>query len=187
MSDSHVFRGFVLVLLGAILGGVVVLLWQQSVAHAQTQQQGPPTMQDVARLKEITPPSSHPMVDVAMFAANIWFAGEKGNWRLSSYYLGEIRNRIRWEVRLNPGPMGADGKPVPMADIFDGIDHGSLTRLKAAIDSRDAKQFGVEYRQLLEDCYSCHKTANKAFLRPQIPVSGAQPIINLDPAATWPQ
>ena len=43
------------------------------------------------------------MVDVAMFAANLWFAGQKKNWPLANYYLGEMRNRMRWEVHLNPG------------------------------------------------------------------------------------
>src|SRR5437899_11237082 len=39
---------------------------------------------DVTRLKDITPPFSHPMVDVAMFAANLWFAGDRKNWPLRS-------------------------------------------------------------------------------------------------------
>jgi hypothetical protein len=40
---------------------------------------------------------------------------------------------------------------------------------------------------MLEDCYSCHKAALRPYIRPMVPVSGAQPIINLDPAASWPQ
>jgi len=74
-----------------------------------------------------------------------------------------------------------------MAAIFDGIDKGSLTRVKQVIDSKDAKQFPVEYRRMLEDCYSCHKTANRPYLRPMVPATGAQPIVNLDPEADWPQ
>ena len=127
------------------------------------------------------------MVDVAMFAANLWFAGQKKNWPLANYYLGEMRNRIRWEVRLNPGPKGSDGKPVDMQSIFDGIDNGSLTTVKNTIAMKDSKQFVVEYKHMLEDCYSCHMTAGRPYLRPMVPVSGAQPIVNLDPGATWPQ
>ena len=74
-----------------------------------------------------------------------------------------------------------------MANIFDGIDKGGLTRLKTTIEMKDSKQFAAQYKMLLQDCYSCHKTAGRPHLRPMVPVSGAQPIVNLDPAATWPE
>src|SRR6266699_3290903 len=94
--------------------------WEHPAAVAQQNnpQAAPPTMADVAHLKDITPPNSHPMVDVAMFAANLWFAGDKKNWPLANYYLGEMRNRLGWEVRLNPSSKGADGNPVDMKNIF---------------------------------------------------------------------
>jgi hypothetical protein len=190
MATSNWVRSGALLGLGAILGGLFVASWEHSTVKAQ--QSNPPVTQatlvaDVTHLRDITPPNSHPMVDVAMFAANLWFAGDKRNWPLANYYLGELRNRIRWEVRVNPSPKGADGNPVDMANIFDGIDKGSLTKLKTIIEMKDGKQFSAEYKMLLEDCYSCHKTAGRAYLRPMVPVSGAQPIVNLDPAATWPQ
>lgn len=190
MARANWVRSGALLSLGAILGGLFVASWQHSTAKAQ--QNNPPVTQatlvaDVTHLRDITPPNSHPMVDVAMFAANLWFAGDKKNWPLANYYLGELRNRMRWEVRVNPSPKGADGNPVDMANIFDGIDKGSLTKLKAIIDKKDSKQFSPQYKMLLEDCYSCHKTAGRPYLRPMAPVSGAQPIVNLDPTATWPQ
>src|SRR5579863_10006666 len=152
-----------LLVLGAILGGLFVSAWEHSAARAQ--QNVPPVTQatlvtDVTHLRDITPPNSHPMVDVAMFAANIWFAGDKKNWPLANYYLNEMRNRMLWETHLNPAPKGVDGNPVDMANIFDGIDHGSLTKVKNAIAMKDSKEFKLQYRALLEDCYSCHKTAN---------------------------
>lgn len=177
-------------LLGAMLGGLAVSWWDHPVAVGQQNgpQSSPATLQaDVARLKDIAPPNSHPMVEAGMFAANLWFAGEKKNWPLAGYFLNETRNRIRWEVHLNPGPKGADGNPVDMQSIFDGIDNGTLAQVRKAIDAKDGKQFAASYRNLLEDCYSCHKAALRPYLRPMIPASGSQPILNLDPAATWPQ
>jgi trans-aconitate methyltransferase len=76
---------------------------------------------------------------------------------------------------------------VDMQGIFDGIDNGALTTVRKAIEAKDSKQFAASYKNLLEECYSCHKAALRPYLRPMVPVSGAQPIINLDPAATWPQ
>lgn len=190
MANANWIRSLQVFVLGAILGGVFVSAWQHPTAMAQQAgpQANPATMQaDVAHLKDLIPPNSHPMVEVGLFAANLWFAGEKQNWPLAGYYLGEMRNRIRWEVHLNPGPKGADGNPVDMQSIFDGIDNGTLPQVRKAIEAKDSKQFAATYKNLLEDCYSCHKAALRPYLRPMVPVSGAQPIINLDPAATWPQ
>ena len=190
MANANWIRSLQLLILGAVLGGLLVLSSEHPAAIAQqnSPQANPATVQaDVTHLKEITPPNSHPMVEVGMFAANLWFAGQKQNWPLAGYYLNETRNQIRWEVHLNPAPKGADGNPVDMQSIFDGIDNGTLPLLRRAVEMKDSKEFTVMYKRLLQECYSCHKVAGRPYLRPMIPVSGAQPIINLDPAATWPQ
>jgi hypothetical protein len=173
-----------------LFGALLFSAWQHSKAFAQRDNGAPPApppMADVQHLKDITPPMSHPMVDVAFNATNLWFAAEKKNWPLANYFLGETRNRMRWETNLNPGPKGTDGNPVDMKSTFDGIDKGSLTMLKADIEKKDSKAFEDDYKHMLEDCYSCHKAANRPYLRPQIPTAPAQTIINTDPTATWPQ
>jgi hypothetical protein len=190
MVNNDWIRSLKVLALGIILGGLFVSMWEHPAAVAQ--QNGPQAttaslQTDVAHLKDLLPPHSHPIVEVGMFAANLWFAGEKRNWPLADYYLNETRNRIRWEVHLNPAPKGADGNPVDMQSIFDGIDNGTLPKVHKAIEMRDSKQFTVEYKNLLEDCYSCHKAAGRPYLRPMVPVSGAQPIVNLDPGVTWPE
>ena len=35
-------------------------------------------------------------------------------------------------------------------------------------------------------CYSCHKAADKPYLRPQVPTEPATRLINFDPKADWP-
>ncbi|HLJ23201.1 MAG TPA: hypothetical protein VKT71_03775 [Candidatus Acidoferrales bacterium] len=190
MANANWVRNLEMLALGALLGGLLVSSWSRHEVLAQQaapQASSATLAADVAHLKDLIPPHSHPMVEVGMFAANLWFAGQKRNWPLAGYYLNEARNRIRWEVQLNPGPKGADGNPVDMQAIFDGIDNGTLPRVRKAIEAKDGKEFEAAYRSMLEDCYSCHKAALRPYLRPMVPVSGAQPIINLDPAATWPQ
>jgi hypothetical protein len=197
MTQLRLLRNLLLVVVAFVVGCLFVTLWGHSRALAQGGAQGgqggngappaPPTMADVQHLKDITPPASHPMVDVAFNATNLYFAAQKKNWPLANYFLGETRNRMRWETNLNPGPKGTDGKPVDMKATFDGIDNGSLTQLKMAIMAKDSKAFDDSYKHLLEDCYSCHKAANRPYLRPQIPTEAAQTIINTDPDASWPQ
>src|SRR5215831_13310307 len=110
MQPHNGLRVVLLLIAGGIVGSLITATWERSSAFAQqANTPNPATMPaDIARLKDIAPPASHPMVDVAMFAANLWFAAEKKNWPLANYYLGEMRNRMMWEVRLNPGPKGAD-------------------------------------------------------------------------------
>ncbi len=193
MANTNWLRSLLLLVVGGIVGGLLASTWEHSVVLAQRDNaQGTAatlaTMQtDLAHLKEIVPPASHPMVDVGLFAANLWFAGQRRNWPLANYYLGEMRNRMRWEVHLNPGPKGADGTTVDMQSIFDGVDNGTLTSVKRTIQMKDSKQFVAEYKHLLEDCYSCHMRAGRPYIRPMVPVSGSQPVVNLDPDATWPQ
>lgn len=74
-----------------------------------------------------------------------------------------------------------------MKGTLDGIEHGSLAKVKDTIDQKNSQQFATEYKHLLEDCYSCHKNVNRAYLRPMVPATVGQPIINTDAAATWPQ
>src|ERR1700691_5487312 len=115
MANANWIRSLQMLVLGALLGVLFVSSWSHPAASAQqtSPQANPATLQaDVAHLKDLTPPNSHPMVEVGMFAANLWFAGEKKNWPLAGYYLNEARNRIRWEVHLFPDPKSPDGNTI---------------------------------------------------------------------------
>jgi hypothetical protein len=181
---------------GALLGALVTVQYERSaVAIVSAQVQQPPPQMDLATLqadhlalKAIAPTQSHVMADVAIQFGSLWFAGQKKNWPLATYYLNESRNRINWAVRINPTVKAqVTGDPVDIKGIFDGVDTGSIAPLKAAIDKKDSVAFVAAYKVMLESCYSCHKSIGRPYLRPQIPVTAAQPIINVDPAATWPQ
>ena len=77
--------------------------------------------------------------------------------------------------------------PVDLKGIFDAIDTGAFADVKAAIDKKDGPQFAKVYRSALESCYQCHKAVGRPYLRLMVPKTAPQPIINLDPAATWPK
>ena len=142
---------------------------------------------EVVRLKGVAPSASVAMADVGFHFSNLWFAGQKENWPLATYYFNESRNHIRWLVRINPMPKGPTGDLVDLQGIFDGIDTSVLKDLKDTLDRKDSAGFAVAYRQTMEACYSCHKAVGRPYLRPMIPTTSPQSIINLDPAAGWPQ
>jgi hypothetical protein len=142
---------------------------------------------DVQMLKDKAPSASVAMADVSFHWSNLWFAGQNKNWPLANYYYSEARNHVRWLIRINPTPKGPDGKPVDLKAIFDAIDTSTFAAVKAAIDKNDSAQFPVVYKAALESCYSCHKSVGRPYLRPQIPKTVPQTIVNLDPDSTWPQ
>jgi cytochrome c553 len=142
---------------------------------------------DVARLKANAPSQSHTMSDVGYHWTNLWFAGEKKNWPLAKFYFDETRQHILWTIRLRPVRKGPDGNDVNLVPIFEGIDSSAFKAMADAIQQQDAQAFAAAYRTTLEACYGCHKASGKPYLRPMIPTSPSQAIINFDPAANWPQ
>ena len=142
---------------------------------------------DVQTLKDKATSASVAMADVSFHWSNLWFAGQNKNWPLANYYYSESRNHVRWLIRINPTPKGPDGKPVDLKGIFDGIDTSSFAAVKAAIDKKDSAQLQAAYRTALESCYSCHKAVGRPYIRPQIPKTVPQTIVNMDPNASWPQ
>jgi hypothetical protein len=187
-------RGACLVACGALVGVAVDRGWQHGVIPTVLAQQGRnplPSMEslpaEVAQLKALVPSNSHIMMDVQFHWTNLWFAGQKKNWPLAQYWFNEMRGHIIWLTRKSPIIRGTDGKDVDIQAIFDAIDTSSLAAVKAAIEKKDSMQFAATYKTMLESCYACHKSVGRPYLRPMIPQTSVQSIINLDPNATWPQ
>ena len=142
--------------------------------------------EEVARLRQLVPSQSHGMQDVGYHYTNLWFAGQKANWPLATFYLNETRSHLKWAVRLRPVRKTQAGD-VDLEGIREAFDTSSLADLQHAIEAKDAARFAETYRLALEGCYACHKASEKPFLRPQVPSQPEQHIINYDPKAKWPQ
>jgi cytochrome c553 len=153
---------------------------------APPKQMTPAEMQaEIERLKTLVPSYSHPMQDVAINWASLWFAAQKKNWPLARYFYNEARSHIAWTVRINPNDK-VNGEIVDLKSIYDAIDTSSLMMVRDAIEKQNSTQFVAAYKTMLESCYSCHKAAGKPMIRPQIPTAAVLTMVNMDPAATWP-
>lgn len=141
---------------------------------------------DVARLKSISADQSHAMADVGYHFANLWFAGDKKNWPLAKFYLDETRSHLKWAVRIISVRKTKAGD-LELQGILDAVDNSMLADVAKSIDSKNDESFRAAYKKSLEGCYSCHKAADKPYLRPQIPTAPPQPMINFDPDARWPE
>lgn len=143
--------------------------------------------QEVARLKSIATDQSHAMADAGYHFANLWFAGRKKNWPLAKFYLDETRSHLNWAVRVIPKRKDPAGNEVDLKAILQALDNSILTDLGKAVQGKDSEKFTASYKQMLEGCYACHKASGKPYLRPQIPETPPQPILNFDPDANWPE
>ena len=170
--------------MGLILGAVPCFFEEKTPAKVPD----PSTVQDELNLvRGQLADQSHVMEDVARHFSNLWFAAQKKNWGLSTFFLDETRSHLHWAVRVKPIRKNSLGQDINLGAILEGIESSFLAELKKAIEDKDGSQFVVAYRRTIEGCYSCHKTAEKPFLRPQIPEAPGGPMLNFDPDASWPQ
>ena len=191
--ESTIARSLLLTL-GAIVGAVAADGVRPASSLGAAHQNAPsgetPTLEDlrgeIDRLKSLVPSQSHPMADVGYHFANLWFAGQRQNWDLARFYFAEARSHVQWSIRIRPVRKAPDGYDVDLQGIFDGIDASVFGRVSEAIEEKDRAKFDAAYRTSLEACYACHKAAGKPYLRPMVPLTPPQSIINFDPRAAWP-
>lgn len=141
----------------------------------------------IKHLESLTPDQAAIMSHLAYHWANLWFAIDQDNWPLADFYLGETRSNLKWAVRAKPVRKGADGKEFDLRVIQEGLDKSQFAQLKEAIKAQDKPKCQQLYQATLSLCYACHKTADKPYLRPQLPRAPEARMINFDPAAKEPQ
>jgi hypothetical protein len=187
-------KSVVVFIAGALIGGLVVwkvpALGQASAKDQPKAETGKIDLvalnNDVAHLKDIVPSNSHLMQDVGFHYNNLWFAGQKKNWPLATFYYDETRSHIRWLLRKSPTVKTKEGEVVNLQGIFDGIDTSSLAMLKKSIEDKNLEEFTSAYKLMLESCYACHKSVGRPYLRPMIPTVPPQSVINYNADASWP-
>jgi hypothetical protein len=176
--------------LAAIIATLALAPGQRARSNPATESPDPkalPAIQtDVMQLKDKAPDQAHAMMSVAYHFNNMWFAAEARNWPLAEFYWNETRSHLRWAVRIIPVRKDKAGKEVKLAEILDAMENTPLKQLQEAIQAKDDEKFIAAYKFTLETCYACHKASEKPFVRPQIPDRPAEPTINFDPQANWP-
>jgi hypothetical protein len=170
------------------------------VAEALFSAGGRPAVAQVAAASATTAPSateletikgkltdqSHVMQDVGYHFTNLWFAAQKQNWPLATFYNQETLSHLHWAVRIIPVRKDSTGADVKLEEILQAFETGPWKKLQESIAAQDGVAFEQAYRFSIEFCYACHKAADKPFLRPQIPTEPAATIINFEPSAKWP-
>ena len=142
--------------------------------------------EQVKHLEGLVPDQAAVMTKVGYHFTNLWIAVQHDNWSLADFYLGEVRNNVKWAVRAKPIRTVRAGT-LDLNGIADAIDNTQFADLKKAIDTKQKGQFVQLYEQTLTACYACHQASEKPYLRPRKPAEPEVKIINFDPTATWPK
>ena len=157
----------------------------QRIEAAEPAAQEPTVAQlkaEIEQLRGWLPDQSHVMQDVSYHYANLWFAGQKQNWPLAEFYLSETKSHLQWAVRVKPKGKDLANRDIDLVAILQAIETTPLKQLTEAVAARQSEPFEKAYRSTLSDgCYTCHKAADKPYLRPQVPTAPETPIINFDP------
>ena len=142
---------------------------------------------EVDQLKKLVPDQASAMLDASQHCAQMWFAAQAENWPLAQFYWKETDTHLRWAVLIKPLRQDSAKHDIKLNDILEALENGPLKQLQAAVEAKDKEKFNTAYRFTLEGCYACHKAVEKPFLRLQIPLAPASPMINADPKAEWPK
>jgi hypothetical protein len=180
-----------LVVCGLVLlfGGIVLFRPALSVQQPATSGETPNVTTlaaDIATLKDKAVDQAHAMSSDESHFSRLWFSAKAANWPLAQFYWNETRSHLRWAVRVIPIRKDNAGKEVNLRNILEAFENTPLKQLEEAIGAKDSAKFEAAYKFTLETCYSCHKAADKPYLRPKIPETPGDPMINFDPSATWP-
>jgi hypothetical protein len=158
-----------------MLGSAMVFSAAPAPAQTAAASDPPATVDELAaikaenvKLRGLIPSQSHAMVDVSFHFTNLWFAGQEKNWPLAKFYLGEVRNHIKWSIRLVPVRKSKNGE-VKLVDKFEPFDNVKLTEIQKQIDAKDRKQFSAAYRDAMAGCNDCHEASDKPYLRVMVP------------------
>jgi len=187
---KHVSNFRFSVLLAALVGAVLLLGGASEFLfdpQARAQEMPAPKSSGVAAvpmdrqtLNDRLPDQSHAMQDAGYHFENLWFAGDKQNWPLASYYLRKTQAYLELAVRIKPVRKTQAGD-VNLKGILDAVNNGLLAQVDQAITNKDVAHFRTAYRQTIEGCNACHSACEKSYIRLQLPTAPSTTIIHFDP------
>jgi hypothetical protein len=136
---------------------------------------------EVQRLRGLLPDQAHAMKDVGYHFSNLWFAGEKQNWPLAEFYLGESHSHLKWAIRIIPVRKTPQGEDLRLEDLLAVFEKTSLKKLQDAVAAKNPESFRNSYEQMMTSCYSCHVAAGKPYLRLKVPEHPEVSVIDFTP------
>ncbi|MBI4508570.1 MAG: hypothetical protein HY698_02965 [Deltaproteobacteria bacterium] len=105
------------------------------------------------------------MMEMGYRYAELYFAGQDGNWQYAGYQLKKLQAAMSNGVERRP-------KRAQSAKVLEG----PLAALREAIQSSDSKLFGDRFEGLTAACNSCHQMEQVPFMKVVPPTSRPSPL-----------
>jgi hypothetical protein len=134
---------------------------------------------EVERLRSIMPGQWFAMTQVAYNFNNLWFAAQGENWDMAQFFFNETGYRLRWALRITSTRKISSGE-LALTPILEALEANEFAALRQAVAARDGQRFESAYRAMLDGCNGCHAASERPFLRLQIPVAPAEPMLDFD-------
>lgn len=122
--------------------------------------------------ERLTPGLHSLMTQVQHRHANLWFAGEAGNWPLADYMLHELEELLAEIEELHPEYLG-----FPVAALLREMTLPAMEALEETVANGDREAFALAYDNLTSACNHCHVAAERAAIVIQRPTH--PPLTNL--------
>jgi hypothetical protein len=112
------------------------------------------------------------MQQVQLRHAQLWFAGEAGNWELADYQVHELEELLEQIRDLHPE---YDGRSV--AELLEQLLQPAVERVESAIDARQPAAFAAAFDDMTAQCNACHTATDRRAIVIQRPTT--RPLDNL--------
>lgn len=99
-----------------------------------------------------------------LYTNKLWFASKNQNWELAAFYLEETEETME-EVAEHD--IMEDGIRINEQMQTWGIP--AIEPLEKAIESKELKNFELEYTNLITNCNGCHVATKHSFIKIKIP------------------
>ncbi len=153
---------------GVVVAGLVIGLAAAGIATAQSK----------APAQAYAPGLGEIMALQQMRHTKLWLAGSVANWPLASYELSELREGFEDAAKFHASHDG-----VKVAEMIASLTPAPLDAVGKAIEKKNGPAFATAFDGLSAACNTCHKAAQKGFIRIMRPRGSAYPNQDFRPAS----
>jgi len=122
-------------------------------------------------LKQRAPGLGEYMTTMQLHAAKLWFAAKSSNWDLALYEIDELSETVDGAKALH-----VYKNNVNISGVLESVQSTQIQLVRQAIVARRQNPFSSAYKQAIEACNGCHRSAGYGFISIIAPTS--PPIVN---------
>lgn len=99
------------------------------------------------------------MSHIQRHANKLFFAGNKANWPLASFYVHELEESME---EIEDGHIEEDG--INVSKLMKAMGIPALEMLEDAIEKKNVEEFNSAYINLVSNCNKCHQASGHPYI-----------------------